>query len=105
MVTQLPYAYGVMRLAKILVSEKLARSGSEANRLIAQGAVSVGGCAPDCDFFATGKCSCGGWKKVTSPIEEIESGLAVKVGTGLWRIVNKIDGTGWDQVNGIGRAP
>jgi predicted rRNA methylase YqxC with S4 and FtsJ domains len=94
-----------MRLAKILVAEKMARSGSEANRLILQGAVYVGGCEPDCELLDTGKCSCDGWKKVTSPIEEIESGVAVKVGSGMWRLMNKIDGTGWDQVKGIGRAP
>jgi predicted rRNA methylase YqxC with S4 and FtsJ domains len=105
MAMQLPYPYRAMRLAKILTLEKLARSGSEANRLILQGSVYVGGCELGCDFFTTGKCSCDGWKKVTSPIEEIESGLAVKVGSGHWRLMNKIDGTGWDQVKGIGRAP
>jgi predicted rRNA methylase YqxC with S4 and FtsJ domains len=94
-----------MRLAKILVAAKMARSGSEANRFILQGAVYVGGCEPDCEFFSIGKCSCDGWRKVTSPIEEIESGLAVKVGSGHWRLMNKIDGSGWDQVNGVGRAP
>jgi S4 domain len=95
----------MMKLAKILVAEKMVRSGSEANRMILQGAVYVGGCAEDCDFFTTGKCSCGGWNKVTSPTAEIAPGLAVKIGTGHWRLMNRLEGTGWDQVKGIGRAP
>lgn len=41
------------RLYKILVEEKLVRSRTEAERLIRQGAVSVGGCDPTCTFFET----------------------------------------------------
>jgi hypothetical protein len=94
-----------MRLGKVLTVTNLARSGSEATRLIKQGAVSVGGCDPDCEFFDTGKCSCGGWKKVTNPVEEVEAGLAVKVGDGNYRLMNKLEGTGWDQVKGVARVP
>jgi S4 domain len=92
------------RLYKILVEEKLVRSRTEAERLIRQGAVSVGGCDPECTFFTTGKCTCGGWRKVTKVTEEIEVGLAVKVSSGLWRVMNRLDGPGYDLVNGIGRS-
>lgn len=92
------------RLYKILVEEKLVRSRTEAERLIRQGAVSVGGCDPECTFFTTGKCTCGGWRKVTKVTEEIEVGLAVKVSNGLWRVMNRLDGPGYDLVNGIGRS-
>jgi predicted rRNA methylase YqxC with S4 and FtsJ domains len=96
-----------MRLGKVLTETGLARSGSEATRLIKQGAVTVGGCDPNCTFFDTGKCSCGGWRKVTNPLEEVESGLAVKVGDGNWRMMNRLDvgGAGWDQVKGIAQVP
>lgn len=79
------------RLYKILVEEKLVRSRTEAERIIKQGAVSVGGCAPDCLFFTTGKCSCHGWRKVTKATEEIEIGLAVKIGHGNWRVMTRLD--------------
>lgn len=93
-----------MKLFRILVERKLARSGGEATRLIKQGAVMVGGCELDCQFFATGKCSCGGWNKITDPIMEIAPGTCVKVGTGLWRCIPKLEGKGYDQVNGIARV-
>ena len=80
----------------MMVDQGLARSGTEANRLIKQG-VYVGGCTKDCGFFTSGKCDCGGWKKVTNPLEEIEKGLVVKVGNGNWRLMNR-EGGGWDQV-------
>lgn len=98
------YTYTV-RLGKVLTETKLARSGSEATRLIKQGAVSVGGCKPDCAFLDTGKCTCDGWTKVLNPVLEIEVGLAVRVGDGRWRLMNKLEGTGWDQVKGIARVP
>lgn len=91
---------------KVLVVTELARSGSEANRLIKQGAVQVGGCQPDCTFFSTGKCVCGGWTKVTNPAAEIESGMCVKIGNGLYRTVARIDGTsGFDQLKGVAKVP
>jgi tyrosyl-tRNA synthetase len=93
------------RLGKVLTETKLARSGSEATRLIKQGAVSVGGCEEDCMFRNTGNCSCKGWRKITDPVAMVESGLAVKIGSGLWRLMNRAMGEGWDQVNGIGRVP
>lgn len=93
------------RLYKILVDERLVRSRTEAERLIRQGAVSVGGCDPDCSFFTTGKCTCNGWRKITKATEEIEVGFAVKVGTGFWRLMPRLDGNpGYDMVNGIGRS-
>ena len=92
------------RLYKILVEERLVRSRTEAERLIRQGAISVGGCSPECSFFTTGDCSCNGWRKVLKPTEEIEIGLAVKVGNGRWRVMNRLDGPGYDLVNGIGRC-
>jgi predicted rRNA methylase YqxC with S4 and FtsJ domains len=94
-----------MRLGKVLTETKLARSGSEATRLIKQGAVSVGGCKPNCEFLETGKCTCDGWTKVLNPVAEIEVGLAVKVGDGNWRLMNRLDGAGWDQVKGIATVP
>jgi len=92
------------RIYKILVEEKLVRSRTEAERLIRQGAVSVGGCDPGCGFFTTGKCNCGGWRKVLKPTEEIEVGLAVKVGNGLWRVMQRLEAPGFDLLNGIGRS-
>jgi hypothetical protein len=93
-----------MRLYQILVEQKLVRSRTEAERFIRQGSVSVGGCDPDCEFFTTGRCKCGGWRKVTKPTEEIEVGLAVKIGNGLWRVMPRLEGAGFDLVNGIGRS-
>ena len=91
---------------KILVVTKLARSGSEANRLIKQGAIHVGGCKPDCTFFTTGKCTCGGWEKINNPAADIQSGLCVKVGNGLYRSVKRIDGRdGVDQLKGVAHVP
>ena len=97
-------AVAMPQLYKILVEEKLVRSRTEGERLIRQGAVSVGGCDADCAFFTTGKCNCGGWRKVTKTTEEIEVGLAVKVGNGFWRVMNRLVGPGYDLVNGIGRS-
>lgn len=94
-----------MRLYEILVSEKMVRSRTEADRMIKQGAVSVGGCDSDCSFFSTGRCACGGWRKVTKVTEEIEVGMAVKIGSGNWRVMTRLDGTvGFDMVKGIGRS-
>jgi S4 domain-containing protein len=94
-----------MRLAKLLVDAGTARTGGEANRLVKQGAIQVGGCSSSCTFFSTGKCSCGGWVKITDPVEEIEVGLAVKVGNGMWRTIPRIDGRqGFDQLPGVCRA-
>jgi hypothetical protein len=92
------------RLYKILVDEGLVRSRTEAERFIRQGSVSVGGCEPDCSFFSTGKCTCGGWRKVTKATEEIPVGWAVKVGTGFYRVMTAVDRPGYDVVKGIGRS-
>jgi hypothetical protein len=91
---------------KVLVVTKLARSGSEANRLIKQGAVQVGGCKSDCTFFSTGKCTCGGWTKVTNPAEDVEVGFSVKIGTGFGRTVARIDGaSGFEFLHGVAKVP
>lgn len=94
-----------MKLDKVLVDQKLARSRAEAQRLIKQGAVSVGGCAADCTFFKTGNCTCGGWEKTTDTQDDIPSGWCVKIGKGFWRRVPKLEGEGFDQLNGVCKVP
>ena len=94
-----------MRIARILVEYQLARSGAEAIRLLGQGAVSVGGCDPSCDYFTCGKCVCGGWRKVTNPVEEIEPGLVVKIGNGFMRLIPRMGSGGYDALSGVCRAP
>lgn len=95
-----------MKISKALVELGLARSGGEANRLTKQGAVQVGGCASDCTFFSTGRCTCGGWKKVLNPVEDVEEGIVVKVSSGFWRCLPRIDGRqGFDQLPGVGKVP
>jgi len=94
-----------MKLDKLLVDQKMARSRAEAQRLIKQNAVSVGGCVRDCTFFNTGKCTCGGWEKITDTQYEVPVGWCVKVGNGFWRTVARVDGRqGVDQLNGVGRC-
>lgn len=97
-----------MKLALVLTSSGLARSNGEAARLIKQGAVTVGGCATTCDWFTTGKCSCGGWEKITDPRADVAAGLAVKVGSGNWRVMTRDNqgkpGPVYDQVPGITRV-
>lgn len=83
----------------------MARSGSEASRLVKQGAVQVGGCSPDCTWFNTGRCACGGWQRMTDPVAEVAGGDAIKVGTGMWRLLKKDGSHGFDQVPGVGRVP
>jgi hypothetical protein len=95
-----------MKLIKVMVVSRLARSRSEGERLIKQGAVQVGGCDPDCTFFTTGKCTCGGWTKIVNPVEDINPRTCVKVGMGFVRTVTRIDGTsGVDQLPGVARVP
>jgi hypothetical protein len=95
-----------MKLDRVLMQGGLARSRAEAQRYIKGGAVSVGGCAQDCEFFDTGKCSCKGWDKILDPNEDITAGTAVKIGKGNWRLEPRTDGrTGWYQLPGITRVP
>ncbi|HEX5426633.1 MAG TPA: hypothetical protein VFW94_24150 [Candidatus Acidoferrales bacterium] len=97
-----------MKLTKAMVAIGLSRSVADAQRLVKQGAVWVGGCAPPCNprqepFL---KCFCGGWRKITNPAERVETGEKVRVSSGNWRLVNRTDGRpGWDQLPGIGEVP
>lgn len=94
-----------MKLFRVLSSQGLARSNAEAQRLVKSGAVRVGGCSADCDFFHTGNCNCGGWERITDPTQEIAQGLVVKVGTGFWRLVTKMESRGFDQLPGVCWVP
>jgi hypothetical protein len=96
-----------MRLAKVLTTLRMAQSGSEAQRLIKQGAVYVGGCIPPCNGrMLPYKCVCDGWKKITNPGEDIAEGVVVRIGDGNYRMVKKLDGTtGFEMFIGIGWVP
>ena len=95
-----------MKLAKALVELKMARSGAEAQRLVKQGAVLVGGCIPPCNArLAPYVCTCNGWKKITNPVEDIAPGTVVRIGTGTWRLLQRDGKQGFDAVPGIGWVP
>ncbi len=94
-----------MRITKALTGLKLARSNSEAYRLVKQGAVRAGGCTPGCDFINTGVCHCGGWRRITDPKDEVRSGEVVKIGKGAWRLLSPMDDQGSMYARGIGRVP
>jgi hypothetical protein len=94
-----------MRLNKVLTLHKLARTGKEAERLIKQGAVWVGGCKPGCSWFTDWVCNCNEWTKVVDPFDDVAFGAVVKVKDGNWRCIPRIDGTqGFDQLPGICRV-
>ena len=92
-----------MKLNQALVNLEMARSVTEATRLVKQGSVSFGGCSKDCGFFDTGKCDCGGWAKATSPVQEVDHAVVIKVSKGFWRIVERDGRQGFDQLRGVGR--
>ncbi len=95
-----------LKLAKAMTELSLARTGGEAQRLIKGGGVRVGYCSPECSFFKTGRCDCGGWRKVTNPVEEVASDLVIKVGDGFGRLVLKLDGTTrYDWLWSVARVP
>lgn len=95
-----------MKLAKALTELKMARSGAEAQRLIKQGAVLVGGCVPPCNArLAPFKCVCDGWRKITNPTEEVKPGEVVRVGDGNWRLLKAEGSSKFDQIPGIGWVP
>lgn len=77
-----------MKLISLMVDCELASSRGEAERLVKQGAVRIGGCEARCSFFETGKCTCGEWRKATSPTEDVKPGESVKVGSGFGRTTN-----------------
>ena len=103
------YTSGIMRLIKALVVTKMARSGSEAQRFVKQGAVWIGtGCTPECEFRRISfRCTCGGQRKATDPTEDLAAGTLLRVGDGNWRLMKpRVDGKdGFDQVPGVGRVP
>lgn len=117
-----------MKLVKALTALKMARSGSEANRMVKEGSVWVGGCTPPCNarrccgdharlhegqpcplpVSLQYKCNCDGWHKATNPTEDLEPGTVVRVKDGSWRLLVravKSTGTVFDQVPGIGWVP
>jgi hypothetical protein len=96
-----------MKLVKALVLLNIARSGTEANRLVKQGSVWFGGCIPPCNSrIAPFKCTCDGWKKSINPIEEVSAGQVIRIKDGSWRLLTREDGKqGFDSVPGIGRVP
>lgn len=94
-----------MKLDLAMFTSRMARSRAEAQRLIKQGAVSVGGCVEDCTFFSTGKCTCGGWEKITKPNHEVPAGWCIKVGSGFMRTVKREGAQGFDQLRGVGKVP
>jgi hypothetical protein len=92
-----------MKLVKALVLLNIARSGTEANRLVKQGSVWFGGCIPPCNSrIAPFKCTCDGWKKSINPIEEVSAGQVIRIKDGSWRLLTREDGKqGFDSVPGI----
>jgi hypothetical protein len=96
-----------MKLIKALIHAHMARSGAEANRMVKQNSVWVGGCIEPCNKrVAPYVCTCGNWKKVTNPVEDIPAGTVIRVKDGNWRLLTREDGRqGFDQVAGIARVP
>jgi hypothetical protein len=96
-----------MKLVKALTELKMARSGAEANRLVKQGSVWIGGCTPPCNARVFPfKCTCNGWHKATSPTEDVPVGQVIRIKDGSWRLLTRMDGSqGFDQVPGINRVP
>lgn len=93
-----------MKLAKALVALNMARTGGEAQRLVKQGSILVGGCIPPCNArLHPYTCNCGGWRKVTNPTEEIKPDEVIRIGSGNWRFVK--DDKKFDQLPGIGWCP
>ena len=119
-----------MKLVKALTALKMARSGAEANRMVKEGSVWVGGCAPPCNarkccgdhaklhegqpcplpVSMQYKCNCDGWRKATNPTEDVQPGVVVRVKDGSNRLLVRegatgANGTVYDQVSGIGWVP
>jgi hypothetical protein len=97
----------IMKLAKALIELEMARSGAEAQRLVKQGCVWVGGCIPPCNArLPPFKCTCNGWRKVLNPVEDVPEGQVLRIGDGSWRLLPSSDpNRKFDQVRGIGRIP
>ena len=95
-----------MKLSKALVETEMARSGAEAQRLVKQGGVLVGGCIPPCNMRQSPyKCTCGGWRKIVNPVEDVQTGEVMRVGDGSWRLLSREGAQGFDQIRGIAWVP
>ena len=94
-----------MKLFKALVSLEMARSNAEAQRLVKQGSVWVGGCIAPCNARKFPfKCTCSGWRKVVNPTEEIKIHEVIRIKDGSFRLMTRDDGVaGFDSLRGIGR--
>jgi len=89
-----------MKLKDVLVQHGMARSNAEADRFCKQGSVRVlrDGCEGG---FPIDKER---WEKVLDSRTEIRENVPVIVGSGLWRCVPRLEGAGFDQLQGVGRA-
>ena len=95
-----------MKLVKALKTLGMARTGSEANRMVKEGSILVGGCIPPCNArMPPYKCVCDGWRKATNPVEEIPAGTVLRVRDGRWRLLTGDVPNKFDQVPGIGWVP
>lgn len=84
----------------------MARSGGEAQRLVQQGGVWVGGCIPPCNArMSPFKCTCNGWHKSLNPTENISAGTVLRLGDGSWRLLIRKGSSAFDQLCGIGHVP
>jgi hypothetical protein len=119
-----------MKIVKALTALKMARSGSEATRMVKEGSVWVGGCTPPCNprrccgdharlhpgqlcplpIFLQYKCHCNGWRKANNPTEDVPAGTVLRVKDGSLRLLVrdgavKSSGTVYDSIQGIGWVP
>lgn len=85
-----------VRVVRALVTLGLARSNSEAQRLIKAGAVWAG----DRTFDESGEVD---WRKIMYAGESVFTGDVLRIGKhGNWRLENKLTGeSGFDQLPGI----
>lgn len=89
-----------MKLREVLTTQNMARSNSEADRLIKQGSVRIlkSECAGG---FPINKEE---WQKITDPRFEPDAGTPVIVSNGMWRVVTRDGAVGFDQLRGVGRT-
>lgn len=95
-----------MKLAKALVAMGMARSGAEAQRLVKQRAVKIGGCIPPCNMrLPPYECSCNGWSIEINPAKDVPAGVVLRIGSGDYRLLKREGQQGFDVVPGIGWVP